>query len=104
MEGDDGVGFGFFGESLFDHFEERLRFLSGIDDHFSAEEPVSGVFRVGLSHVEAFYISWVAFKFFLRAVRGREDFFRSMSWKVDDRYILKLRCHPLSLSSICHNR
>lgn len=65
MESNDGIFNGFFSQSFLDHFEECFGFFHSINYHLTTKEPMAGMFRVGLAHVEAFNISWVALQFFL---------------------------------------
>ena len=68
MKGNDGIVGYVLGESLLDHLEQSLGLLHPVDDHLAPEEPVPGVLRVGLAHVEAFDVGGIPAELFLLCV------------------------------------
>mmetsp|Transcript_6583 Transcript_6583/g.19406 ORF Transcript_6583/g.19406 Transcript_6583/m.19406 type:complete len:470 (+) Transcript_6583:2368-3777(+) len=68
VEGNDGIVGHALGESILDHAKEGVRLLDAVNDHFASEEPVTAVFRVGLTHVEAFHVGRIAAEFLLEKV------------------------------------
>ena len=60
MKGNDGVIGYILGEGGFDHLKECVWFFLSVDNHFTGEVPVTGVFGVGLAHVEAFDVGGVS--------------------------------------------
>jgi hypothetical protein len=65
MKGNYGIVGNSFWQSGLDHFEERFWLFLSVNDHFASKEPMSRVFRVGLTHVETFHVGRVATEFLL---------------------------------------
>mmetsp|Transcript_7868 Transcript_7868/g.9855 ORF Transcript_7868/g.9855 Transcript_7868/m.9855 type:complete len:309 (+) Transcript_7868:3104-4030(+) len=55
-------------QSGFHHLKKCVGLFHAVQDLLPAEEPVTGMFRIGLTHVEAFHIGWIALQFFLEQI------------------------------------
>ena len=66
MKGNNGIVRHTLGQGSLDHLEECVGLGLSINDHLSAKVPMTRVFRVGLTHVEAFDVGGVTTEFLLQ--------------------------------------